>query len=305
MRRRQFLHSSAILGTGILALGTASCGIIKRNGIRKITILHTNDTHSRIDPFPTNDRKFAGLGGFAKRASLVKKIREEEENVLLFDSGDIFQGTPYFNYYEGELEMKLMSEIGYDAATIGNHDFDNGISGLAKQMDNASFPFICSNYNLANTELEGKVAPHKIFEIDGIRIGVFGLGIELDGLVNPKLYGRVGFLDPLSVCNNTSRLLKHDLKSNVVVCLSHLGYEYADNRISDLILAEQSENVDFFLGGHTHTFLDQPVVVMNNIGQKALICQVGWAGIKLGKLDLIFTDDGSMLDVSYVAPKVS
>ena len=271
----------------------------------KLTILHTNDTHSRIDPFPTNDRKFPGLGGFAQRATLVKKIRKQEEHVLLFDSGDIFQGTPYFNYYEGELEMKLMSEIGYDAATIGNHDFDNGIGGLSRQMVNASFPFLCANYSLLDTELEGKIAPYKIFDIDDIRVGVFGLGIELDGLVNPKLYGEIGFLEPLSVCNNTSRHLKHDLKSNVVVCLSHLGYQYQNNRVSDLTLAEQSENIDVILGGHTHTFLDQPVVVIDKMGEKVLICQVGWAGIKLGKLDLILDNVGSMLDVSYVAPKVS
>jgi 5'-nucleotidase len=145
--------------------------------------------HSRIDPFPDTHPKWPGMGGMSKRAALIKKIRSEEKNVLLLDSGDIFQGTPYFNLFGGEPELRLMSTMGYDAATIGNHDFDNGIEGLEKQLQHASFPFIISNYDFNDTVMRNKTIPHKIFSLDDIRIGVFGLGIELKGLVNSNLYG--------------------------------------------------------------------------------------------------------------------
>ena len=295
MNRRTFIRNSAILGGGIGAIGSVGCNFINGSGLRRLTILHTNDLHSRIDPFPITDGKYGGLGGLSRIASLVEQERAMDPNVLLFDSGDIFQGTPFFNYYGGELEFKMMSQIGYDAATLGNHDFDNGVSGLIKQLPNASFPFLNSNYDLRDSELQNHVLPHKLFEIDGLRIGVFGIGIELEGLVNPDLYGKIGYLNPIKSANSVSNFLRNELKCNLIVCLSHLGYKYRSNKVSDLTLAQQSDNIDVILGGHTHTFLDQPEIIANNGHKKVMICQVGWAGIKLGKLSLIFDEDGKML----------
>ena len=146
MHRRDFI-SRVAGGAAALGLSSVPFDILARNEIIKLTILHTNDVHSHIDPFPMNDPKYPGMGGVAQRAAIIDKIRAEEKNVLLLDSGDIFQGTPYFNLYGGELEMKLMSKMQYDASTVGNHDFDNGLDGLAKQLPHASFPFLCSNYD--------------------------------------------------------------------------------------------------------------------------------------------------------------
>jgi 5'-nucleotidase len=301
MRRRDFIRNSAILSAGVGALGAGGCSLMTRSGVRKLTILHTNDLHSRIDPFPLADGQYGGLGGLSRIAKLVEQERAAEQNVMLFDAGDIFQGTPYFNYYGGELEFKLMSQIGYDAATLGNHDFDNGISGLVKQMPNASFPFLNSNYNLRNSKLQKHVLPHKLFEIDGLRIGVFGIGIELEGLVNPNLYGKIGHLNPISKANSVSNFLRNNLKCNLVICLSHLGFKYNSNKVSDIILAQQTDNIDVIIGGHTHTFLNQPKIVANNDHKKVAICQAGWAGIRLGKLSLFFDENGDLIDGTYLA----
>src|SRR5690606_27939502 len=155
---------------------------------RHLTVLHTNDVHSHIDSFPADHPKYANKAGIVKRAVLIEKIRKENPNVLLLDAGDSFQGTPYFNYYGGELEFKLMSKMGYEATTIGNHEFDNGIEGLAAQLPNAQFDFLSANYDFKNTILDGLVKPYKVFYKDGIKVGVFGLGVELAGLVDKKMY---------------------------------------------------------------------------------------------------------------------
>ena len=178
MDRRTFIRNTTYSG---LLLSTGAYPLIasdKEPEITRLTILHTNDVHSRIEPFPMDGSKNEGLGGVAKRATLIKKVREEQENVLLLDAGDMFQGTPYFNFFGGEVEIKLMSELGYDAGTIGNHDFDGGIDGLNRQLVHANFPLIVSNYNFDNTVLKGKTQAYKIFHKGGLKIGVFGLGIE-------------------------------------------------------------------------------------------------------------------------------
>jgi 5'-nucleotidase len=254
----------------------------------KITILHTNDVHSRIEPFPDTDPKWPGLGGVARRAALINKIRKEEKHVLLLDAGDIFQGTPYFNVYGGELELKLMSQMGYDAGTIGNHDFDNGLDGLVKQLPHATFPLLCTNYDFSNTVMKGKTIPYKIFTKGGVRIGVFAVCIELDGLVDRRMYGDTVYTDPLAAAAKYAHLLKQEEKCDLVICLSHLGYSYKDKKVSDVVLAEQSKNIDLIIGGHTHTLLEKPVPVKNSDGKEVLIAQVGWAGIRLGKIDFIF-----------------
>ena len=286
--RRKFLKKSAFASIGIIGLSSFPLDVFAKRDLFKLTILHTNDVHSHIEAFPANDPKYAGLGGVARRAALVKKIRYENPNTLLLDAGDIFQGTPYFNLWGGELEFKIMSEMGYDASTIGNHDFDNGLEGLEKMLPHAKFPFICSNYDFTDTIMEGKTLSYKIFNKEGIKVGVFGLGIDPAGLVEKKLYGNTKYLDPIQYAARYSYFLKYEQKCDLVICLSHLGYKYKGNKISDIELAKQSKNIDLIIGGHTHTFLNEPLAYRNSDGKEVLISQVGWAGIKLGKVDFYF-----------------
>ncbi|MBT8196479.1 MAG: metallophosphatase [Bacteroidia bacterium] len=282
--RRKFIRQVAI-GGAALGMSAFPVDVFSRSNTTKISILHTNDVHSHIDPFPSNDAKYPNLGGAAQRAALIKKIRQETEHVLVLDAGDIFQGTPYFNLYGGELEFKLMSQMGYDAATIGNHDFDNGLDGLAKQLPHAKFPFISSNYNFDGTPMEGRTEPYKIFEKGNIRIGVFGLGIELRGLVDKRMYGVTQYQDPVPKAAYYAHYLKKEKKCDIVICLSHLGYRYESDKISDYKLAKNSRHIDLIIGGHTHTFIDKPYAFRNRVGEEVLVAQVGWAGIKLGRID--------------------
>jgi 5'-nucleotidase len=239
--RREFLKKTTFAGAGLIAFNAIPNDALAKTEMVKITILHTNDVHSHVDPFPDNDPKYAGLGGAVRRAALIKKIRSEEKNVLLFDVGDIFQGTPYFNMYGGELEFKLMSMMQYDASTIGNHDFDNGLDGLVKQLPHANFPFINCNYDFSDTPLSGKIIPHKIYFKDGIKIGVFGLGIELDGLVDKRMSGNTKYLNPIEKAAESAHFLKNEQKCDLVICLSHLGYKYENKKVSDLSLIHISE----------------------------------------------------------------
>ena len=305
--RREFLKKTFLGAGSLIAFSTLPENVLAalKDDFIKLTILHTNDQHSRIEPFPGNDPKYPNQGGFARRASLIKKIREQEKNVLLFDAGDIWQGTPYFNMFGGELEFKLMSEMKYDAATIGNHDLDNGIDGLAKQLPHAKFPFINCNYDLTDTALNGKTIPYKVFEKEDLKIGVFGLGIEMQGLVDKKNYGNAKYLDPMVKSAEYAHLLKKDLKCDLIIALSHLGDKYNDKKVSDTVIAKQSKNIDLFIGGHTHRFYEKPTAIKNSDGKEVLIVQAGFAGIKLGKIDYFFSRtknkkvaDGSMLKIS-------
>lgn len=293
MNRRQFVKNisagSFLLSTGHFSL--KNLADLKPEMV-KLTILHTNDVHSRIDPFPLDGSANQGLGGAARRATLLKKIRAAEENVLLLDAGDIFQGTPYFNVYGGEIELKLMSEMGYDAATIGNHDFDGGIEQLAKQLKNANFPLLIANYDFSDTPMANKTLPYKVFKKDGLRIGVFGIGIELKSLVPDALYGNTIYNDPLSIANKTAEKLRFEEKCDYVICLSHLGYRYdranETHKISDIKLAENSRHINLIIGGHTHTFLNKPDMRKNADGEAVIVNQVGWGGILLGRIDVVF-----------------
>lgn len=286
--RRIFLKQALAAGTAIVAFPVDALESYYKKELIKITVLHTNDVHSHIEPFPANDPKFGGLGGTSRRAALIRKIRAEEKNVLLLDAGDVFQGTPYFNFFGGELEFKIMSEMQYDACTIGNHDFDNGIEGLVKMLPNANFPLICSNYDFSNTEMNKKTIPYKTFMYDGIKVGVFGLGVELEGLVPKKLYKETQYLDPVKQAAYHAHLLKKDLQCDLVICLSHLGFRYQNKKISDVELAKRSKNIDLIIGGHTHTLLNEPLLYKNSDGKEVIVAQVGWAGIRLGKIDFYF-----------------
>ncbi len=291
MKRRDFIKqtSAGIAYAGLGGLTLSSC---TTESTKHITILHTNDTHSQVEPFEANHRRYANKGGVARRATMVEQIRKENPNTLLLDAGDIFQGTPYFNYFGGELEFKLMSMLKYDAATLGNHDFDNSIEGFKKQLPNAKFDFVCANYDFKNTVLDTLVKPYKVFVKDGIRIGIFGLGIELKGLVNPRLYKETKYLDPIDVAQSISKELKEEQHCDLVICLSHLGYNYRNSdKVSDLSLAKATENIDLIIGGHTHTFLPKPTVVKNRKGGNMLVNQVGAYGVNLGRIDFFFDDE--------------
>ena len=305
MNRKEFLKT---VGGGTLALSLApnlvfasQKSILDKNAAHKLTVLHTNDQHSRIEPFDSSYSRNPNQGGFARRATLIQQIRSQEKNVLLLDAGDIFQGTPYFNFYGGELEFKLMSMMGYDAATMGNHDFDNGLDGFLKALPNAKFPFITSNYDFSNTVLDGKTEKYKIFKKDGIKVGLFGVGIELDGLVGKKQFQETKYLNPVEIAQHYADFLRKEKGCDLVICLSHIGYDYRDDadKISDKKLAAQTDNIDLILGGHTHTFLPEPQSFTNKSGKNVLVNQVGWAGLLLGRIDFYFDKNKSLQNISW------
>ena len=292
MERRTFIKN---IGATSLLLGAGAWSTLsmKANStLKQITILHTNDTHSHIDPLPANDPLRPNKGGAARRAALINQIRTENPNTLLFDAGDIFQGTPYFNFYGGELEFKIMSMLKYDAATFGNHDFDNGVEGLVAQLPHATFEFINANYDVSNTALAGHIKPYKIYNVAGIKIGVYGLGVELEGLVNKRQYGETVYLNPIEIAQDMEHKLHNEEQCDLIICLSHLGYDYLDNplKVSDLKVAAQTSHTDLIIGGHTHTFLDKPTLVTNKSGKTTLVNQVGCYGINLGRIDFFFED---------------
>lgn len=283
--RRQFIKQ---LAAGTAALSTAPLLYSCAKQPVTLTILHTNDVHSQIEPLPNDHHKYPNRGGFAKRAKLVENVRKECEHLLVLDCGDIFQGTPYFNFYKGKLEIELMNKIGYDAATLGNHEFDNGIEELAKQVKNAKFPFLCSNYNFDNTPMSGLTLPYKTFIKGNIKVGIMGLGIELKGLVNTDSYGNTSYSDPVQIANKTASILKSKENCDYIICLSHLGYKYKDDKVSDVVIAEKSTDIDLILGGHSHTFMDKPAKVKNQSGKDVFINQAGWGGVQMGRLDITF-----------------
>lgn len=295
--RRKFVKNILIGAAGISTLSSFDIlDIVNKEKLVKLTILHTNDMHSRIDPFGPNDKKYANQGGMSRIANLVEQIRNKESNVILLDAGDIFQGTPYFNLFGGEIELKLMSQMKYDASTMGNHDFDNGIEGFNNVLHNANFPFLCANYDFDHTILKGKTKPYLIIEKQGIKIGIFGIGIELDGLVDPRLYGKTIYNNPITTANKYAQLLKEKHACNAVICLSHLGYDYEHEILSDKVLARETKNIDLIIGGHTHTFLDKAVTFSNKVGKPTLVNQAGWATLSLGRVDLYFNREKKRID---------
>lgn len=305
INRREFLQTltggGVLLGLGFLTSGFRS---VQKSKI-KIVILHTNDVHSHLEPFPANDPKYAGLGGIERRAALIRSIRAKEPNVILLDAGDIFQGTPYFNMFGGEVEMKAMSAMGYDATAIGNHDFDGGLDNLAKQMQHATFPMLVANYDFTGTPMEGKTVPFKIFEQEGIKTGVFGLGIEMAGLVDSRLYGKTVYLDPIVKAAEMVSLLRDQKKCDVVVCLSHLGFKYDNDKVSDMVLAKKSRGIDVIIGGHTHTFLDKGTTVKNREDKDVVVTQVGWAGIRLGKIEILTDKNSKQKSIETASVNIS
>ena len=290
LHRKKFIQQGAF-AAGAFMISSSLTRAAEQLTPQKLTILHTNDVHSRLEPFPMDGGRNQGLGGVAARAELIQNIRRQEEQVLLLDAGDIFQGTPYFNLYKGEPEIKAMTAMGYDACTIGNHDFDGGLENLATQLTRyAAFPMLVSNYDFTGTQMENKTAPYKIFYKGKLKIGVFGIGIEMHGLVPDNLSGATQYLDPVQKANEMAEKLQREKKCDMVICLSHLGYQYKEsNKVSDEVLAKETSGIDLIIGGHTHTFFDNPVVFKNKKSEDVIVNQVGWAGIVLGRLDFEFT----------------
>src|SRR5690349_17764986 len=218
--RRKFLSSSAAFGAALVTLPRS---LAFASGEVVITILHTNDTHSQIDPLPANDKN-AGKGGVARRATLVKRVRKENPNTLLIDAGDVLQGTPYFNFYKGEVEYKAMSAIGYDVGTLGNHEFDKGVEDLAKALKFATFDLVSANYDVKGTVLEGRVKPYVVKTVGGIKVGLFGLGISPVALITPANFKGVTYNDPVVAAREVVKTLREKERCSLVVCMSHLGY---------------------------------------------------------------------------------
>lgn len=276
-------------------------------GEKLITILHTNDTHSQIDPLPANDRQYPDKGGVARRATLVKRVRKENPNTLLIDAGDVFQGTPYFNFYKGEVEYRSMSLIGYDVVTLGNHDFDNGVDALAAAMKFAKFDFVSSNYDVSGTPLARRVKPYVVRVVGGVRVGLFGLGVSPDNLITPENFKGVQYNDPVKAASGVVRTLRERKRCALVVAMSHLGY-YPNGRegeIGDTQVAAQVDGIDFIASGHTHTFMKQPVITKTPSGGNTIIFQVGRSGIYMGRVDLklragkVIAAAGRLLDLRH------
>lgn len=301
--RRTFLKQT-ILGGGALSLGLFPNELFASGELVRLMVLHTNDMHCHIDPFPADHAEYPGKGGLVRIASIVNKARKENPNLLVLDGGDMFQGTPYFNYFKGEIMTEIMSKIGYDAGTIGNHEFDNGLSDILSAAKKATFPLISSNYDFSDTILAGYVKDHLIVEKGGIRIGIYGLGIELEGLVGKLNYGRTVHNDPLQTALKMESILKNDHKCDMVIALSHLGLSYEHSKISDKVLAPQTKYTDLIVGGHTHSFIDKPIVLNNARGKSIVINQAGWAALEVGRIEFIFDRSGKKKELGALIKNV-
>lgn len=295
--RRDFLKKATIATAGITFSVGSPKVFAQKKSEKKLTILHTNDTHCQINPFEGGELN--GKGGFARLSAIINKIRSQEKNVLLFDSGDMFQGTPFFNKFNGELVLKVMSKIAYDAATIGNHEFDNGLDSFVESIKHAKFPFINSNYDFSQTKYHKNFLSYNIFVKQGIKIGVYGLGIELNGLVDTNNTKGIKYIDPIKVAQETEQILKLKYKCNLIICLSHIGLEYKqpglENKISDKNLVPHTKYTDIILGGHTHTFMDQPYYGKNLEGKSVLVNQAGAKTLRIGRIDIIFNKNNNKL----------
>lgn len=287
INRRKFLRKIAIIGIGSTFIPSLFSNSNKKKK-RKLIVLHTNDFHSRIDAFPANHPKYPNQGGIRALKGMIDEVKSENTNVLLLDCGDIIQGTPYFNLFGGNVEIEWMNKIGYHASTLGNHDFDGGIENLKKLIEKAKFPFINCNYGVKNTVLANKLLEYKIVKINNLKIGITGVGIDPQGLIPDHLCKGVTYLDPIEQVNKIAKTLKEEKHCDFVICISHLGFEYKNDQVSDKVLATKTRNVDLILGGHTHTFLDAPISVENLDKKKVLVNQAGWAGLRLGKIEITF-----------------
>lgn len=286
MNRRFFIRNLGLGAAGV-ALGSPY-DAFAADDFTIVTILHTNDIHSHVEPFSGNNSEYEGKGGIARISGLIKNIKDKNPDTLVFDAGDAFQGTPYFNYFGGEFIYKLMSAAGYDASTIGNHEFDNGLQGLHNALEMAEFSVINSNYDFSDTILAGKFPRWKIYRKSDIKIGVYGIGIELEGLVASSHYGKTRFLKPIPTALEMESFLKNEKNCDMIVCLSHQGHSYRDNRFSDMDLAAETFQTDLIISGHTHFYIKEPAVIENKAGNPVIVNLAWWGGLVLGQIDFIF-----------------
>lgn len=261
--------------TLIVLLGLTS-GLQAQN----LILLHTNDTHSRIEPVPETDKYNPNLGGVVRRAAFVDKMRSENENVLLFDAGDFLQGTPYFNMFKGLVEVEAMNILKYDAVTLGNHEFDYGMDVLVNLVKKAEFPIVSTNYDFSDTEIADIIKPFHIIMKNGVKIGIVGANIDPKGLVASTHYEGVKFLSPIETLNKTAEMLRNELGCDMVVCLSHMGIK------DELELAEKTRNIDIIIGGHSHTFMSEPSFRNNLDGKEVLVFQTNGRGVYVGRIDV-------------------
>lgn len=251
----------------------------------KLVILHTNDTHSQVEPTENSNLKTADMGGYARRMGVIEKIRSEEKNVLLFDAGDFSQGTPYFNFFNGRVEIDALNRMQYDAGTLGNHEFDNGIDTLAVILQKARFPMISSNYEVDNTPIKNQIQPYLILKKFGLKIGIMALNVDPKSLIIESNYRGLVYRDPIEKAQELSAFLKNKKKCDLVICLSHLGSDSTSVDVNDFTVAHQTKHIDIILGGHSHSLLEN-VKTNNANGKKVIISQMGKSGLYLGRIDL-------------------
>ena len=252
---------------------------------KQLVILHTNDTHSAIFPLNASlpDTMKAGRGGFLRRIAMLKEERKKNPDLLYFDSGDFFQGSAYFTMFKGDVEIGLMNLMGIDATTIGNHEFDFGLDNMAEMFKKANFPILCSNYDFTGTVMEGVTKPWTIIKRNGVKIGVFAVCPKMKGLVADKNCPGVKYLDPARVALETATMLKEQKKCDMVICISHLGWN-SNRGEDDQYMISKSRNIDLVLGGHTHTYMTSLEHWNNMDGKPVAVDQNGKSGIFVGKI---------------------
>jgi 5'-nucleotidase len=245
-----------------------------------LIILHTNDTHSQLDPFMSKSE--GNIGGVLRRYNFINQVRKQHSNVLILDAGDFSQGSPFYNFFSGSAEIQLMNMMGYDVVALGNHEFDKGSANLAKQLKKAEFKVVCANYTFKNRKLSQIVKPYVVIELNGQRVGVFGLTTNLKGLTSPKTENELIFHDPITTSKEMVAILQNKEHCDLIICLSHLGLDQIKpDDVSDKMVAEQVPGIDCIIGGHTHDYLSEPLII-NNI----IILQSGLKGMYVGKLEI-------------------
>lgn len=254
-------------------------------GKLKFVILHTNDTHSQVEPTQKSTLSTSDMGGYARRMGVISKIRSEEKNVLLLDAGDFSQGTPYFNFYNGRIEIDAINKMKYDAITLGNHEFDNGMDTLALILSKATVPVVCSNYDISQSVLALYVKPYTILRKSGLKIGIIGLGVEPKSLIIESNYKGLIYENPIEIANKTAIFLKKQEKCDLIICLSHLGADQKEDVVNDFELAKKTRYIDVIIGGHSHSMIVGKKE-LNLDGKEVIISQMAKSGFYLGRIDL-------------------
>lgn len=254
----------------------------------KLVILHTNDTHSQVEPSEKSSLATSDMGGYARRMGVIEKIRSEEKNVLLLDAGDYWQGTPYFNFFNGRIEIDALNRMKYDATTLGNHEFDNGMDTLAAVIQNLSIPLISSNYDVSNSVIRDFVKPWIILKKAGLKIGIMALNVNPESLIIESNIKGISYLDPVAKAQEISEHLKNKEKCDLIICLSHLGSDENSKSVNDFEIARKTKFIDVIIGGHSHTMLEN-AKTKNAAGRDVIIAQMAKSGFYLGRIDLLLT----------------